>query len=514
MPKAGSTRGLDVLLAAFAIALALWVTRQAEYAGFYWDDAFYLRMAELLSPWQQHVPAGLHGMVRERGYPLLYPGLLGWLGGGTNALAWTYVLNGLLIGAGWWLLWKWALSALGGRLAAACVLALAIINLQTMQVLNVLLSEHLYVPLSLGCLLAWRQRTLDPRLAMAAALLAGLAAATRGIGIVLPLALSFVVLAGREPRRMLVLLAAWAPWAIERVLWTRLGLPGYGGAMAAALPEADPAAWMAFMAQQATALWDGWTGSLTPVPALARPWLIACALLALAGLVRQWRKLELEAVYATGYLAIVVLWPFPSQMPRFLLPILPLLVYAAWSAISMLPWRDGASVGRVRMGFLGLGVLSVTPATLVLAAAALAAPLPPELEALRRTPEWMGNPDRAEALEVIRARRGWLDDMRVVDAHVPPSDCVYSELFPVVMARTRATVALPPWHSFDEAIAAVPSAGCGYYYFVPLMLRGAGDPEAVDRFAAMHTLIHRSASPRDPRGKESLGLLLRRRPAQ
>jgi len=190
--------------------------------------------------------------------------------------------------------------------------------------------------------------------------------------------------------------------------------------------------------------------------------------------------------------------------------------------LALLPWRNAVASARATTVFLGLGAAMVCVTSLGQAFNALRADLPPELESLRRTTEWMSSRNRDGALEVIKARRGWLDDMDVVEASIPSGECVYSELFAVVMARTSKPVALPPWYSLKEASGATArgatargatARGCGYYYFVPLMLRGGEDLDAVHQFTLQHTLIHRSASPRDPTGRESLGLLLRLQPA-
>lgn len=62
-------------------------------------------------------------------------------------------------------------------------------------------------------------------------------------------------------------------------------------------------------------------------------------LLALSGTALRAKKAKLDALYVLCYLAIVVVWPFRNEMPRFLYPVLPLLILHAYFAFSSLLTR-------------------------------------------------------------------------------------------------------------------------------------------------------------------------------
>src|SRR5689334_6496824 len=79
-----------LVLAAIAL-LAL--TVQDQFAGFNWDDAFYLLMADKYFGRLGDAPAMADALSSHRGYPPLYPLWLGLFGGGSRGIATAYVAN-------------------------------------------------------------------------------------------------------------------------------------------------------------------------------------------------------------------------------------------------------------------------------------------------------------------------------------------------------------------------------------------------------------------------------------
>ena len=86
--------------------------------------------------------------------------------------------------------------------------------------------------------------------------------------------------------------------------------------------------------------------------------LLAVALFSavIANVIRWSLRLDSVAVYFLGYMAVIILWPYPSHMDRFFLPLWPLTVLFLFEFIqSMHPLpRMGKSVVT---GMLGVAVL-------------------------------------------------------------------------------------------------------------------------------------------------------------
>src|SRR6185437_9276044 len=69
-----------------------------------------------------------------------------------------------------------------------------------------------------------------------------------------------------------------------------------------------------------------WSGAADPKAILAS----AIGVLALAGIAWRAARREADALYALFYLAILLVFPYPAHMYRLGLPIVPVLLAAAW----------------------------------------------------------------------------------------------------------------------------------------------------------------------------------------
>ncbi|HET7845538.1 MAG TPA: hypothetical protein VFL14_15380, partial [Xanthomonadales bacterium] len=226
-------------LAAVAFAFLLPFAVQSVYAGFVWDDAFYLLRADALFGRLDDAPDLAAAMREWRSYPPLWPLVLGLAGGGSRALLPAFVANVACIVA-WLAAFLWWLRRAGTGSGTGFLLAIAALFAPfTLYYAQTLWSEHLYLAFALAALAAAEHGLATRRALVATAVLVTLAALTRTAGIALAIAFA-LLLAWRRPRDWL--LAAMLPLAaivVERVL-----NPGrdYVGALVGATAHDDPLA--------------------------------------------------------------------------------------------------------------------------------------------------------------------------------------------------------------------------------------------------------------------------------
>jgi hypothetical protein len=219
-----------------------------------------------------------------------------------------------------------------------------------------ILSEFPYMALSFGALVAYgRMRAAPltwPRVAGMGLLLAALVL-TRNIGVALLAAIGACEALGwwrsRDTRRAARAAAMLAMPVAIAALWVLLrpssGQDAYAefGARVARGAADEGFAWAVAMARaNASALVDAWLNALLifwgewwkPGFLLA----IAIGALGVAAVAVRALRAEPDALYCLAFLAIVLAWPFPGQMYRLALPVIPLVMVSAlwgWQRLAM-----------------------------------------------------------------------------------------------------------------------------------------------------------------------------------
>ena len=277
-------------------------------------------------------------------FPPLFPLLLAATGAWRH-LAWAHFLVAGLEVAAVAVFYAYAAARLESRRGAFAVTALfAVAPVAWVHVLGIL-SESLFLALSLGALLWHEARLRGARAANADwlvfGLLVALACLTRLVGLALIAALVAQALVARLAHRegpgvralalavlpTVLLLGAW--------LWLRPieGGDKYEGILASSLHNwiASPAAMLPVAAQ---ALADAWISAFTVdpgVPFVMRLVFMASGLAALAGAGLAARANRLDGWYALAFAAVLLGWVFGEGVTRRLLyPLVPLaLLHAA-----------------------------------------------------------------------------------------------------------------------------------------------------------------------------------------
>lgn len=310
-----------------------------------WDSVWYLVIAN-----DAYGGAG----PREAFFPL-YPMLVDV----TGALLGSPLLGGVLVSsacavAGLAAVHRLAELELGRPAATMAVWALALSPMSFF--LSAVYSEGLFLALSAGALLAARTGRWG-----VAGTLGALSTATRSAGIVLlvPLVLLWWR-SGRRPRDL-----AWIAIVPAGLVAFCAGLALAGESALA--PFTAQESWLRSFAGPFAGVWTGavaaWRGlvevlggapSVGSASARADIWLFVALLLGLVALVGVWRRLpRWHAAYAAAALALPLSWPVPPQplmsLPRFLLVLVPLWLWAGWWLAAGGPVRRivilGASAG-------------------------------------------------------------------------------------------------------------------------------------------------------------------------
>jgi len=484
---------------ACVLVLASW---QDTFAGFSWDDSYYLLMADRMSPFVGHKVAALPAIVHQRSYPPMYPLLLAMAGAGSGAIGAAHLATTLALVAGLGFFYLWLRRESIDAVSAWCLTLACALSPVTILHFQTLWSEHLYLALSMACLLCVTGRERDDPQWWLAAVLVAACAATRTAGWSLVAAFVVVVLAsGARPRAYLLALAI-VPALAERLVnaLSATGTPTYQGEMLAHLGEHLSVESLATMARSI------WQALVTGLGGSA---VFAAIAIVLAGLVwasrlRTWR---IDAIYLATYLAVIAGWGFPEHAFRFIYPVMPLLIFYAFAGgreVWRRAWRLPAAMPAGALGLL-VFIFAGVPGAVKLAGAQ-AEPAPAGLEDYRNTYLWTAMDPPAMRVPAARLRQAMISDMARLREVSGEDECVYTEFPPLVQMYGKRLAIDPPWNDLGEMGQA--GGGCRWYYLLP-MYRDEWPRYARQLPAGRYTVVHRTTMPDPEAGLDTLSILIR-----
>lgn len=383
-----SRLGLAIILG-LLLACVAWL-RPADRFGIYHDDTLYFSSAKALAEGQGYILPNLPGQPQSK-YPFLYSWLLSWV--------WRW--NPRFPANVTWAVWLSAACACGYLVAAyrllrglgglgssrsLAVVALCAFHPVFLYLAGAVLSDMLFSALAIGAMAA-AQAGLDehprPAVLVLAGLLAGLATATRTLGVAVIAGLVAIALYRSLWRRAIVVVVFAAPFVLLALAFR-----------AAQAPPAGPPGWRQNWLYY-TSYGQFWKLSIPTLQVLwemvlanARYWLeaipgyclfptlgegssmageslqITLAVGILSGVVRHARQHGWQPVHAVFalYSAGTWLWNY-ALMDRFLLPFLPLLYAGLWTEakhlIVLLQRSTRSAAEKGVAGVLALGLLAV-----------------------------------------------------------------------------------------------------------------------------------------------------------
>lgn len=481
-----------LLLTTFFCGFAIWMVIPTPPTGFYWDDTWYLLMAESLSGRLEHQNL-VGSMLQLRQYPPLFPFTLSLTGevlvNQDNAL----IMNALFLALSTGVAMIWFIRE--GFSTASSVLAaiLLMFNPMALYWLPTLFSEHLFILLTTLALALASFRSGKVTIWLGIGVIVGLSVATRSAG--WPLAGGMLIfLAFNQKFKLIYGFVIGLVAGLLLIPFLKAGFPhvkSYTGALIDSLKIFN---WE-FLAQQARALLAGWrllwgsdTGALLAV------------ILVLPGLGVRLLRNRPDAWYILVYLAMLIVWPYPDHMSRFLWPLMPAFLVAGYSSAEL--FRNIKYASFVFSLFIGCIFLLSVPNGLGKTLERVMNPPTGELYNLSRMLEWTRSSDRQTGINTLRARRQFLIDMQQIRKITDSGSCIYSELSMMVTVHTQRVSLASPWRTLDEIDAS--QTQCLYYYMIPSALPNTTTAD-VDSFGESHKEIFRSQVRYEPEGDQLLG---------
>lgn len=473
------------LAASFAAlgALYLYWGTSPRLLSFGGDNATYLLIARDLSPFGPSSP-GAAGYAGQHYYPPLYPALMA-IAGVAGSLGAAHAFTIVLLVACLAISFAWYRSlGFGTLLAAALVTAVAATRGVYMTALEIQ-SEPLYLALTLAALAAAHAEERDGAAswrAWLAPIAVGAANLTRSAGLALLTAYVVHLLVRRPPLGWLRALVAAAP----TIAWMRYGgNSDYGRILLERYREGGFAALAEMVRSQLATLWVEWLGLFAVQPVgLVVVVVAVLTALAVAGGVLRLRRGGLDVLYLAAYLALIVIWPFPGEMARFLVVIVPLVMAFTASAVRaglarFVPARAHPWLALALWASLG----SVLVPQVALTAARFHGGASDELAPLRRSALWY-DPDRVTAEKTLRFAARLEDALARVAERVPREDCVLSVKPSLVgLFADRRAVYTPPASVADDSFhAEVDRTGCRWLFLIAAETQSAGPLYPRERF--------------------------------
>jgi hypothetical protein len=458
------------IIAALVAAIYCYLGLHNPYVGFQADDALYLLMADVYSPYFEATLPVYDHVRRYSQLPTLFPLLLGLLGAGTDNLpAARLGVAGFMVLAHL-LFYLWLRSLAVPRKDALPIVALHSLLPITLIHVSDLWSEGLYLCFTFLALLAFRYAQSN-RLSVVSSVWAGLvvgcAIATRTVGVAFVPALLLVCYRGTFKGAAL----ACAALAVFLALIANLGMGdaghSYTDLLISSFSEDTAARVYAQLATAASTAWHGFAYDLLQLSDLSigQQFLVAALLgLGFVGFVASIRQTPCEAIYVASYCSIVAIWPFPEIMNRFLFPLLPFWFYFAYRAATFVGAKWKPKKVQAPTIFVAAVVAMVAPSVLS-TTWQLWRPLPAEeFESFRTTRYWIDATRPRSGVTEFRYLKGLGESVGDISTHVAADDCVYTPLTNMVLVQAKRIAWPPP---SEEEIAAGSLGRCPYYYVTP-----------------------------------------------
>jgi hypothetical protein len=354
-------------LAAAAGILAAIFTWQPGLASLYDDSVSYLVMAQAFSPFTAASGAVAAAMPAEK-YPPLFPLLIA-LGGGAYDWRIAHAWVAASFAASVYFLGIHARNATGSaRIGWAAALVFAWMPGAWLNVKGIL-SEFPFMAITFATLachdwLSRRPATLRGHAALGVLLAAVVLTRTIGVALLAAIVISeaWRALRNREAARIRLVVLTLAVPLFAAALWYALRPKGgedaylaFGAGMAQGAAEHGVAWALGVIALNASALVDAWfTALLIYWGEPWRPGFLLAALIGASGAIGTCLRAargEADGLYVLAFVAILLAWPFPGQMYRLALPVMPLLIAHALWAWQRLIERYAGETRAHRWGF-------------------------------------------------------------------------------------------------------------------------------------------------------------------
>jgi len=434
----------------------------AQFGG---DNATYFLTAKLFSPYTQSSPVSEYFAAHSQ-YPPLYPLLLALFGGGDSILI-AHLVTTIFLIAAMLVMYRWGINLSFGRIHS---LALVVIFAMTpgtyMQALSIL-SENLYLLLSLSglCVITFKKNIKE--WLWVAALMIACASMTRSAG--LPLILSFIIYLffKRDRNKYLLSLTALLPMIIWGLLKNQKST-SYATLFSEYYSTNSIALLFQQFINQIDHMLNVWCLTFTN-GSFGFLILSFLAVLCVIGMFYRLFSKELDGIYVFFYLLMILIWPYPAESMRLLYPVVPVLLVQASIVIKKITnrWCPEYKLlnGNV---FMGVILIIILIPNLILTIHRFNLPVDKYLTPYKRTYAWY-NPNPVSALNEVKFTHGLVSSFTDAKNYVPEGQCIYSIKPSIIGLHMERISQRPPYSSVEDnkLIKIIEQSNCKYFYLLP-----------------------------------------------
>ncbi len=470
---------LFVSLAAFYISFSLGY----GIAGFLSDDAVYLLLAEIYSPWVDVDKPVFTFLLDHNRFPPLYPLILGFFGAdseniqtavGVNCLL--FIISCLVVG-----LWNW-------RETKAPYIAIFLTTVFALLPASLIFtqeiwSEFLYILLSYLVLLFLSDndhRTNKTWLLIG--LIISLVTITRTVGLTLVITYAILLILNKPRNSLLLLILSILPfttWYAFNSLKT--SSQGYlteiiGQAQSFSLLNLHH-----YLQEWCLGFWQSWCwlftlNNGTGLSLIQSLLVVFCLLLAIIGFLIRIRKKTADAIYLIVYLSVLFIWPYSSDhfITRFQYPLIPIYLLCIWQAINTL------AVTKFRLRLMSCAIVAsilflIAPADIRVFARAYAN-IDDDLRPYTRTREWLLSKTEIQGQQTVRNMKVTIELLQKIQKRIPAHECVYAVQAPLVMLHARRITGVLPATGTDLKLFMEQTGSCRFILGMNLVDHGGRFP--------------------------------------
>lgn len=453
--KDPDNRLLLLILLALAAVIPMY-TWHENTSGFLTDDANYLMMADFFSPYHEgNVYVETLTMLRAR-FPPAFPILIALLGGGSWNMGAAHLATGVTFLLAALFLYAWVRTTLQRpKLALACLVLFALLPETLLYVLE-LRSEFLYLAFLLAAFTAVNAAEHSERhrheLLLAASVFVGLCILTRTIGVCLLAAFVVYLFINRVPRKFLyagTAIALPACWYVIKAIndysntyaEDLVQYASYDGLWRLAANDLPRNVWLMLNA------WGTHLGAGGDAWWLQKGLAVLLLLLAMVGFALRIRRWRPDALYVILYIAVILVWPHPDHMTRFVYPLIPIGLLYVFVGVSAIAGAAGNVASRTAWAntITTALILLLTAPNAVSVATRFMSPVPDYIpDDFRHVRNWLTAKNTASVIRELEIKSNVVSLLSRAGGNLEEYECIYAVHRPLVMLYTqRPAVRLP-----------------------------------------------------------------------
>ena len=445
--------------------------------GYLSDDAIYLLMAEIFSPWKHTTSLLFQYLRADNHFPPLYPVMLGLFGADSHSPVLASVITTAFLTIAVVVYGIWIYMESGRRTLALALPLLFSLLPGTIIFTQGLWSEFLFMCFFYGALALVSDKTLTGSHWLASSLFIALTALTRAVGISFIAAYCLYLILKRPRYYILYILVAALPflyWAF--FINIQATDHGYFGMLLKSFTsgQVHAAGLLHDIFAKLVSMYDGWLWQFliydihgsAGVPAHVS--LAILLVVALAGFGHRLIHGRLDALCLVFYGITVLLWPFSDLnfVSRFVFPVTPLMLYYVFYAIGLVK-ENARSRKAVSLVVSVLIIFSIWPSASYLINRAYAA-VPPEVAPYKHDRAWFYSKDLDSAIASANGSKEIFHALNKVATMVPENECIFSFHTALVMLYTHRISGFYPLPSVSNEEFAYGTRGCRWMVALPL----------------------------------------------